>query len=154
MNLNLSIMLTKLCAIFFFSSRRRHTRYASDWSSDVCSSDLFFLCQPADVTANGCESGGTKVGATKTLANGSASSDATANTTAIGKYCWRAEYSGDGFYNPSSHTNSTSECFTTAKLAPTVATVIHAGPGAADTADAPAITTALPASIAHDSATV
>src|SRR5205823_11530716 len=23
-----------------FSSRRRHTRYASDWSSDVCSSDL------------------------------------------------------------------------------------------------------------------
>src|SRR6185437_779669 len=25
---------------FFFSSRRRHTRYASDWSSDVCSSDL------------------------------------------------------------------------------------------------------------------
>src|ERR1035441_10441553 len=28
-----------LC-IFFFSSRRRHTRCLSDWSSDVCSSDL------------------------------------------------------------------------------------------------------------------
>src|SRR5438046_10632289 len=30
------------CAIpsFFFSSRRRHTRLVSDWSSDVCSSDL------------------------------------------------------------------------------------------------------------------
>src|SRR5437016_9813889 len=27
---------------FFFSSRRRHTRLVSDWSSDVCSSDL--LC--------------------------------------------------------------------------------------------------------------
>src|SRR5476651_2590465 len=26
---------------FFFSSRRRHTRYWRDWSSDVCSSDLF-----------------------------------------------------------------------------------------------------------------
>src|SRR5258705_10139477 len=26
---------------FFFSSRRRHTRCLSDWSSDVCSSDLF-----------------------------------------------------------------------------------------------------------------
>src|SRR5438046_9939194 len=26
--------------IFFFSSRRRHTRLVSDWSSDVCSSDL------------------------------------------------------------------------------------------------------------------
>src|SRR5215213_10586050 len=32
------------CALrcfFFFSSRRRHTRLVSDWSSDVCSSDLF-----------------------------------------------------------------------------------------------------------------
>src|SRR5207249_7909978 len=27
---------------FFFSSRRRHTRSKRDWSSDVCSSDLFF----------------------------------------------------------------------------------------------------------------
>ena len=26
--------------LFFFSSRRRHTRLVSDWSSDVCSSDL------------------------------------------------------------------------------------------------------------------
>src|SRR2546429_2736672 len=26
---------------FFFSSRRRHTRCSRDWSSDVCSSDLF-----------------------------------------------------------------------------------------------------------------
>src|SRR5947199_6876759 len=31
-----------LCSVsfFFFSSRRRHTRCLSDWSSDVCSSDL------------------------------------------------------------------------------------------------------------------
>src|SRR5205814_2395733 len=28
---------------FFFSSRRRHTRCLSDWSSDVCSSDLSAL---------------------------------------------------------------------------------------------------------------
>src|SRR5258706_8876457 len=27
-------------SFFFFSSRRRHTRLVSDWSSDVCSSDL------------------------------------------------------------------------------------------------------------------
>src|SRR5439155_11945235 len=27
--------------LFFFSSRRRHTRWPRDWSSDVCSSDLF-----------------------------------------------------------------------------------------------------------------
>src|SRR5437763_1425885 len=29
---------------FSFSSRRRHTRYIGDWSSDVCSSDLHFHC--------------------------------------------------------------------------------------------------------------
>src|SRR2546430_14011701 len=28
------------CDLFFFSSRRRHTRFDCDWSSDVCSSDL------------------------------------------------------------------------------------------------------------------
>src|SRR5216684_4916934 len=30
----------RLCFVFFFSSRRRHTRCSRDWSSDVCSSDL------------------------------------------------------------------------------------------------------------------
>src|SRR2546430_4183232 len=32
--------------VFFFSSRRRHTRFDCDWSSDVCSSDLDW--HPAD----------------------------------------------------------------------------------------------------------
>src|SRR5256885_4063146 len=31
--------------VFFFSSRRRHTRLQGDWSSDVCSSDLFAVRQ-------------------------------------------------------------------------------------------------------------
>src|SRR5260370_42214305 len=31
---------------FFFSSRRRHTRFKCDWSSDVCSSDLLVLDPP------------------------------------------------------------------------------------------------------------
>src|SRR4030043_255319 len=30
-----------VCSFFFFSSRRRHTRCSRDWSSDVCSSDLW-----------------------------------------------------------------------------------------------------------------
>src|SRR2546430_11410131 len=30
----------RLSDVFFFSSRRRHTRFDCDWSSDVCSSDL------------------------------------------------------------------------------------------------------------------
>src|SRR5437899_11593933 len=33
-------MTISLLLLFFFSSRRRHTRCLSDWSSDVCSSDL------------------------------------------------------------------------------------------------------------------
>src|SRR2546426_11505502 len=33
-------MRLALCGLFFFSSRRRHTRLQGDWSSDVCSSDL------------------------------------------------------------------------------------------------------------------
>src|SRR5262249_10173215 len=37
-------------AFFFFSSRRRHTRLVSDWSSDVCSSDL---CAPDRIAALG-----------------------------------------------------------------------------------------------------
>src|SRR5256885_11135411 len=32
--------------VFFFSSRRRHTRLQGDWSSDVCSSDLNVNVQP------------------------------------------------------------------------------------------------------------
>src|SRR4051794_41267694 len=35
-------MLTVASSAFFFSSRRRHTRWTGDWSSDVCSSDLSY----------------------------------------------------------------------------------------------------------------
>src|SRR5258706_3298597 len=35
------VMVAAMCSsAFLFSSRRRHTRLVSDWSSDVCSSDL------------------------------------------------------------------------------------------------------------------
>src|SRR5207247_5866332 len=37
--------------LFFFSSRRRHTRSTRDWSSDVCSSDLFPVLHWRIVTA-------------------------------------------------------------------------------------------------------
>src|SRR3989475_8066841 len=36
---DLTVTGVQTCA-FFFSSRRRHTRFDCDWSSDVCSSDL------------------------------------------------------------------------------------------------------------------
>src|SRR5256885_7989954 len=51
-----SVLLVSVCVIclflfFFFSSRRRHTRLQGDWSSDVCSSDLYRPHQcPKDCT--------------------------------------------------------------------------------------------------------
>src|SRR6266702_5930154 len=43
------LMLCIIYCFFFFSSRRRHTRWPRDWSSDVCSSDLqrFGATEPA-----------------------------------------------------------------------------------------------------------
>src|SRR3712207_9068600 len=46
--------MSEIYIFFFFSSRRRHTRYWRDWSSDVCSSDLDVICvveEPKDVVA-------------------------------------------------------------------------------------------------------
>src|SRR5262245_64805352 len=45
---------------FFFSSRRRHTRCLSDWSSDVCSSDLGRICVVGapSLTRNVCNASG------------------------------------------------------------------------------------------------
>src|SRR4051794_41377504 len=39
----LALSVRSLSVYFFFSSRRRHTRWTGDWSSDVCSSDLAIL---------------------------------------------------------------------------------------------------------------
>src|SRR5260370_26816281 len=38
--------------IFFFSSRRRHTRFKCDWSSDVCSSDLLRISVMQQIAAS------------------------------------------------------------------------------------------------------
>ena len=75
----------------------------------------FFLCAPGQVTAAGCPSGGSQVGAVKPLAAGVATSDSTPANSAAGTYCWRAEYAPDmastGVFAPATHTNATTECF-------------------------------------------
>src|SRR5690606_41207508 len=43
--------------VFFFSSRRRHTRFSRDWSSDVCSSDLAEVHAAAEGLAHGGDPG-------------------------------------------------------------------------------------------------
>ena len=40
MDMGVSEIKHFVVVVVFFSSRRRHTRYWRDWSSDVCSSDL------------------------------------------------------------------------------------------------------------------
>src|SRR5690606_40065021 len=44
--------------LFFFSSRRRHTRFSRDWSSDVCSSDLVWLRTRRSMEAKASACGG------------------------------------------------------------------------------------------------
>src|SRR5207302_8344890 len=73
----LRVMLLYVGSFFFFSSRRRHTRFSRDWSSDVCSSDLF--------TATDTTSGAIKLRdgvATLTVGN-TVSADAPGFTPAI-----------------------------------------------------------------------
>ena len=74
----------------------------------------FYLCGPNDNTTPNCATGGTKVGATKTLSSGAVDSDAV-TPDSTGFYCFRAEYtpdaSGSNKYVAATHTNSTTECF-------------------------------------------
>ncbi len=75
----------------------------------------FFICGPSQLTGGSCPSGGSQVGAVKTLIAGSASSDPTSATTALGKYCWRTVFTpgvaSTGVFAPGVHTNTTTECF-------------------------------------------
>jgi hypothetical protein len=82
----------------------------------------FYLCTPAQVTPGvGCE-GGTQIGTAVSLVPGpvtpggatatASTSTSAPGTLAGGTYCWRAVYSGNGFYAPAEHTNDTTECFT------------------------------------------
>jgi LPXTG-site transpeptidase (sortase) family protein len=75
----------------------------------------FSICLPSQLTGGSCPSGGTQVGAVKTLIAGSATSDPTSATTAFGNYCWRTVFTPDaastGVFAPGLHTNTTTECF-------------------------------------------
>src|SRR2546430_9678714 len=78
--------------LFFFSSRRRHTRFDCDWSSDVCSSDLttskgmtHFLGQVHGLFSDGTNvyAGGDFTEAGKVIVNGFAQWNRT-NWSALG----------------------------------------------------------------------
>ena len=93
---------------------------------------LFFLCGPdpsvgGTVSAGGCV-GGTQIGGAVALnGSGIATSAATLSTQTdtLGTYCWRVEYTGTGSFVSNTHTNGTTECFTTQQVTPTVVTTLH-----------------------------
>src|SRR5215213_7274746 len=67
---------------FFFSSRRRHTRLVSDWSSDVCSSDLI---QPGDLVLSCYGSGDFRAARVSRISNNHANRTLVRLRTAAGR---------------------------------------------------------------------
>src|SRR5262249_59995002 len=76
-----------MCVLFFFffSSRRRHTRLVSDWSSDVCSSDLSARIAGGITRGLLCRSSSVIGGASHNSL--SASSGARSEERRVGKEC-------------------------------------------------------------------
>jgi hypothetical protein len=89
----------------------------------------FFICGP--IATGTCTSGGTAVGTNVTCSPAGsghacqATSDPVGSSiiTTVGRYCFRAEYSGDSKYNPSSDSGTVdSECFTVTDTSSVVST--------------------------------
>src|SRR5262249_3527329 len=68
--------------------------------------------QPAEVTAGGCvKPAGTMVGTGTLNGSGQATSPATTTTNTPVQYCCRPDSDGDIFFNETSHTDASAECF-------------------------------------------
>jgi hypothetical protein len=84
----------------------------------------FHLCGPtaADATAL-CDSGGVAIGSAQTITASGDYTSATATVTAAGRYCWRADFSGDSSAGvPKSSDSSASECFIVTPRTPALVT--------------------------------
>jgi hypothetical protein len=93
---------------------------------DTFSADVtFFLCGPGELTSatDVCDSGGVQIGdPVAVTANGTVTSGS-AFLTSAGRYCWRADFSGDESTGvPSDSDSSEGECFTVTPLQPTLVT--------------------------------
>lgn len=90
----------------------------------------FHLCGPFPAASTTtCDSGGVAIGSPQTVtANGTFTSNA-ATVTAAGRYCWRANFSGDTSIGvPPSSDSSATECFKVNPVTPTLTTEAGAGP--------------------------
>jgi hypothetical protein len=102
-----------------------------DGADTFSGSVKFFLCGPSDLTSTGtCTTGGVQIGSAKSVSSSPTTvvSDA-AELTSAGRYCWRAEFSGDSAVGvPGSSDSSSGECFKVTPLQPTLATQATTGP--------------------------
>ena len=92
-------------------------------SPDPDGSVTFHLCQAAGTAL--CEAGGVLVGTVDVTGDDYPVTvpSPVASVTAAGRYCWRAEYSGDAVNGiPASSDSRASECFTVAPVTPTLTT--------------------------------
>lgn len=98
-----------------------------DWSGSVS----WHLCGPTATSSTDlCTTGGVAIGASKTASDETptVTSDA-AIVTAAGRYCWRADFSGDAAAGiPASSDSRSSECFTITPRQPTLVTDATDGP--------------------------
>src|SRR5690606_40937251 len=74
--------------LFFFSSRRRHTRFSRDWSSDVCSSDLKCANHTTQYTTEmgRCCYAGTASSSSPSFITATNGNTASINNATLGKY--------------------------------------------------------------------
>ncbi|HWC85510.1 MAG TPA: hypothetical protein VG388_03155 [Solirubrobacteraceae bacterium] len=87
----------------------------------------YFLCGPSDTGT--CDTGGVNIGSTAVTVSTTGLTSPTATVTAAGRYCFRAEFSGDSAIGvPPSSDHSATECFTVTPVQPTLSTTASAGP--------------------------
>src|SRR3970040_907144 len=70
-DLQIIVPSSEIVLVIFFSSRRRHTRYIGDWSSDVCSSDLSSARLAEEAGFDGVWAGGFEITAARAMPDAS-----------------------------------------------------------------------------------
>lgn len=90
----------------------------------------FHLCGPMAASSTDlCATGGVDIGSVAVTASGSYQSPGTTFVTQAGRYCWRADFSGDSDAGvPPSSDSRASECFVITPRQPTLTTQAGAGP--------------------------
>jgi hypothetical protein len=99
---------------------------SNDWDGEV----KFFLCRAIELTNGVCAAGGTQIGTAVPLTEATVMpvSSAPAGLTAVGRYCWRAEFTSTTDGVPDSSDSRTSECLNVTPLQPVLTTDATDGP--------------------------